>query len=121
MEVVNMTIKGPVGDLRDEAMARVASRLSGFVTAGAQVPSPNLAAFKALLEPGGKLAKFRAIGNIAEVGGTLTEDQEIDLYDGVGMLVDCIEDLIGMCERREQALAECDVQIGGLGELRECN
>uniref|UniRef100_A0AB74UKT0 Uncharacterized protein n=1 Tax=Caulobacter phage BL57 TaxID=3348355 RepID=A0AB74UKT0_9VIRU len=93
-------------------MQKAMPRFSGRIVAPIEVPSPNLAAFKALLAPGGKLAKYREIANLTERGETLTEDQEIDLYDGVGTLVDCIEDLIGMCERREQALAECDVRIG---------
>lgn len=113
MEIENMTLRGPVGDLRDEQFRRVSPALSGHITASIPVPSPNLAAFIAKLEPMGKLGALRGLAERIESGNATGEEGEIDtLYESLSMLLDCIEDLVDMCRRREEALAQCDVRVG---------
>lgn len=107
----DMTLKGPVGDLRHEKF-RKAGPPSGRIRAPFVVPSPNLAAFYGLLAPDAKLGKLRVIADKTERGETLTDDEDITLYESVSMLLNCVEDLAGMCLRREEALADCDVRIG---------
>lgn len=109
----DMTIKGPVGDLRHEKIRRVSPQFSGRIAPAIPVPSPNLAAFVAMLEPEGKLGKLRPLADRIEDGhATETEEEITTVYDNFSMLLNVIEDLVGMCRRREEALAQCDVRVG---------
>ncbi|UTU08092.1 hypothetical protein CcrC1_gp406 [Caulobacter phage C1] len=106
MQVQHISLKGGLGDARNEQF----QRLSPMVPAG--VPSPNLQAIITNLESG-KLGTLRVLADKIENGAATEDEAELDaLYDGLPLLVAYVEDLIGMCLRREEALAECDVRVG---------
>lgn len=113
MSTIDITIRAPVGDARDEAFERGSP--SPFYPRP-HVPSPNLAAIVDDLEPTGRLGKLLPLARKIEDGqATESEDEIAILYDNFGMLLDYIQDLADMCRRREEALSDCSIHIGGEG------
>lgn len=110
----NLSILAPVGDTRDEAFAHGSP--SPFYPRP-HVPSPNLKAIQADLEPTGRLGRLLPLAQKIEDGRATGDEPEVEMvYDNFSMLLDYIQDLAGMCLRREEALADCNVHIGAPGE-----
>lgn len=106
-EVKNISLRSG-GDARFEGF----QRSHQFDT---PVPSKNLAEIIARQAPGGKLSKLRELANKIEAGNGTESDEEVTtLYESLDYLVTTIEDLVGMCRRREEALAECNVRVGAV-------
>lgn len=106
----NISIKAPVGDVRDEAFCRGSP--SPFFPSP-HVPSPNLAAIIADLEPTGRLGKLLPLAKKIEDGQATGDEPEVEMvYDNFSMVLDYVQDLVDMCRRREEALADCNVHIG---------
>lgn len=99
------------GDVRDEEFKRFGSTLARFGPEP-QVPSPNLKRVIDNLERG-KLSKIALLADKIEAGNaTGEEDESLEVYESLAVLMDHVRDLTDMCRRREQALAELDIGIG---------
>ncbi|MDO9334976.1 MAG: hypothetical protein Q7T61_01115 [Caulobacter sp.] len=68
-------------------------------------PSPNLAAVERKLE-GQAGQKWLKLARLMEAGETLTDEQEVDVYDALLDLVYMVFDLADMCRRREEGAYE---------------
>jgi hypothetical protein len=98
-------------DARDEAM-RVGSITTARPGPEPEVPSPNLAKVIAALKDG-ELAVLKALAQRIEAGEAACDDAEsLKVYEGLPLLLEYVEDLVQMCQTREQGLAECHVIIG---------
>lgn len=76
------------------------------------VPSPNLRRIVEAMKTG-DLAPIIELGARIEAGNaTSSEEETIQVYDAVPLLLRYVLDLSEMCLRREHALKECDVGIG---------
>jgi hypothetical protein len=100
-----------MSDLRDEKMTRLGSTLAR-IGPTPQVPSPNLKKIMDAIESGELEPIFKLAIKIDDGEATGDEAESLTVYEAVPLLVGYISDLTGMCRRREEALAELDIQIG---------
>lgn len=103
-------IRGPFGDARDEQ-----HRKSPDAELYTYTPSPNLKAYIHNLHHarGSNLEKVGELASKIERGdATGSEEESLQVYEALPMLYACIEDLVDMCRRREQALWDQHIGFG---------
>ncbi|AFU88158.1 hypothetical protein CcrColossus_gp288 [Caulobacter phage CcrColossus] len=106
----NISIRGPVGDARDERVGKSADA-ERYV----YEPSPNLKAFITEMyhTRGSTLDKIGDLAAKIERGDASgSEEESLQVYDALPVLYACIEDLVDMCRRREQALWDNHIAFG---------
>jgi hypothetical protein len=100
-----------MSDLRDERMARLGSTLARLGPTP-QVPSPNLKKVFDAIESGELEPIFKLADKIESGAATGDEAESLTVYEALPLLVGYVSDLADMCRRREDALAELDIQVG---------
>lgn len=110
MLIENISIRGPIGDARDEHAAGADDAIRRTYT-----PSPNLRAFINDLQHArdGALAKIGDLAAKIERGdATGSEEESLQVYDALPVLYACVEDLVDMCRRREAVLWDNHIGFG---------
>ncbi|AXQ68833.1 hypothetical protein HOU00_gp292 [Caulobacter phage CcrPW] len=106
----NISIRGPIGDARDERYGKSADAERYTYT-----PSPNLLGYINSLRHvrGSELDKIGDLAAKIERGdATGSEEESLQVYEALPVLYACIEDLVDMCRRREGVLWDHHIGFG---------